>query len=195
MGSPGLAGVGGVIRDDCGQLCASYSVFSGQHSNNLAEMRSLLEGAQRCYQLGFYRVEIETDSQIFINWIVKGNCNIWYLEDFWDALHGYLVSIEYRARHIFLEGNVIADFLAKQVLTWIGMVMAIWFPANYEVFSTWINSVSLIYGYRSVNFSGCKGLTLDWFGDQVSLISKLRVFLCLDIIGLTYLRFSSSSIF
>ncbi|XP_035548756.1 uncharacterized protein LOC118349229 [Juglans regia] len=104
----------GVIRDNCGRLLAAYSVFLGPGSNNFTEMRSnLLECVRRCYQLGFSRVEIETDSQRLVNWIIEGDCNIWYLEDFWDELHVYLNCIEYGVSHVFREDNVMADFLAK----------------------------------------------------------------------------------
>ncbi|KAG2722809.1 hypothetical protein I3760_02G143800 [Carya illinoinensis] len=64
LGNPGSAGAGGVIRDEDGKLLGAFSVFLGQGSNNYAEMRSLLEGIRRCHHLGFYRIEIESDSQL-----------------------------------------------------------------------------------------------------------------------------------
>ncbi|KAF5452775.1 hypothetical protein F2P56_027742 [Juglans regia] len=76
LGNPGSAGAGGVIRDDNGKMCAGYVVSLGQGSNNFAELRSLLEGVRRCCQRGFFRVDIETDSQILVNWIKKGKCNV-----------------------------------------------------------------------------------------------------------------------
>ncbi|XP_042979917.1 uncharacterized protein LOC122310097 [Carya illinoinensis] len=77
-------------------------------------MRSLLEGIRRCHHLGFYRIEIESDSQLLVNWITRGSCNIWYLEEFWDELQDNLSNMEYTMKHVFREGNAVADFLAKQ---------------------------------------------------------------------------------
>ncbi|XP_035541522.1 uncharacterized protein LOC118344586 [Juglans regia] len=114
LGNPGPAGAGGVIRDSFGNLQAAYSVFLGQGSNNFAELRSLLEGVRRCYQLGFRRVDIEVDSQLIVSWVTKGTCNIWYLEDFWEELQGLLGCLEYRLTHVFREGNAVADYLAKR---------------------------------------------------------------------------------
>lgn len=48
----------------------------GSDSNNFAEMRSLLEGICRCYQLGFLQVEIEIDPRILVNLIIKGECKV-----------------------------------------------------------------------------------------------------------------------
>ncbi|XP_041021291.1 uncharacterized protein K02A2.6-like [Juglans microcarpa x Juglans regia] len=95
LGNPGLAGAGGVLHD---------------HN----EMHSVLEGIRRCYHLGFSHVEIETDSQLLVNWIIKGTYNIWYLEDYWDELHDYIRRMEYRIHYIFHEGNDVADFLVKK---------------------------------------------------------------------------------
>ncbi|XP_035545131.1 receptor-like protein 7 [Juglans regia] len=113
FGNPGTSGVGGVIRDEDGRLLLAYSVPLGLGTNNFAEFSSLLEGVRRCHALGFYRVQIETDSQLVVNWIVKNKCPIWYLEDFWEDLQEHLNSLEYTVTHIFREGNVVADFLAK----------------------------------------------------------------------------------
>ncbi|XP_042964017.1 uncharacterized protein LOC122298309 [Carya illinoinensis] len=113
LGNPGPAGAGGVIRDSLGRIHSAYSVFLGHGSNNYAELRSLLEGVRRCHQFGFRRVEIEIDSQMIVRWCTKGQCTIWYLEDFWEELRGLLGCMEYRLNHVFREGNAVADFLAK----------------------------------------------------------------------------------
>lgn len=85
----------------------------GQGTNNFVELRSLLEGVRRCHSLGFRRVQIETDSQLLVNWIIKDTCHIWYLEDFWDELQNYLNRLDYTVSHIFCEGNAMTDFLVK----------------------------------------------------------------------------------
>ncbi|XP_042956358.1 uncharacterized protein LOC122292186 [Carya illinoinensis] len=114
LGNSGLAGAGGVIHDHCGKLCMAYSVSLGQGSNNFAELHGVLEGIRRCYHLGYLHVEIETDSQLIVNWITNGNCNVWYLEDFWEELQEYLRGMDFCIRHIFREGNAAADFIAKR---------------------------------------------------------------------------------
>ena len=93
---------------------AAFVVCLGHGSNNFAKMKSLLEGVRRCCQLRFHQVHIQTDSQILVRWLIRGECNIWYLEDFWDELQTYLEGMVYRVSYVFCEGNVVADFLAKQ---------------------------------------------------------------------------------
>ncbi|KAG2666238.1 hypothetical protein I3760_15G047900 [Carya illinoinensis] len=114
LGNPGQSGAGGVIRDTSGHLCIAYSMDLGQGSNNYAELKGLLEGVRRCCRYGFLQVYIEVDSQLLVNWVTKGACNIWYLEDFWDELRVCLACLDYRLTHVFREGNAVADFLAKQ---------------------------------------------------------------------------------
>ncbi|XP_035549769.1 uncharacterized protein LOC118349441 [Juglans regia] len=75
LGNPSFSGVGGVIRDANGNLLLAYSISLGQSTNNFAELSSLLEGIRRCYTLWLQRVEIETDSQLLVNWITKGDCH------------------------------------------------------------------------------------------------------------------------
>ncbi|KAF5454996.1 hypothetical protein F2P56_024616 [Juglans regia] len=111
--NPGTSGARGVIRDEDGRLLLAYSVPLGLDTNNFTELNSLVEGIRRCYALGFYRVQIENDSQLVVNWIVKNKSPIWYLEDFWVELQEHLNSLEYTVNHIFREGNIVADFLAK----------------------------------------------------------------------------------
>ncbi|CAI9783377.1 unnamed protein product [Fraxinus pennsylvanica] len=41
-GNPGMAGGGGVVRDDMGRLAAGFSPFFGDGSNNEAELRALM---------------------------------------------------------------------------------------------------------------------------------------------------------
>ncbi|KAG2684189.1 hypothetical protein I3760_10G065300 [Carya illinoinensis] len=121
LGNPGQSGVGGVIRDTRGHLCIAYSMALGQGSNNYVELKGLLEGVRRCCQYGFFQVYIEVDSQLLVNWVTKGACNIWYLEDFLDELRACLACLDHRLTHVFRESNVVADFHAKQGvggLTW-----------------------------------------------------------------------------
>ncbi|KAG6702808.1 hypothetical protein I3842_07G054300 [Carya illinoinensis] len=104
LGNLGHSGAGGVIRDDNGRLIVAYSVSLGHGTNNFAEFQSLLEGVRRCHTLGFSRVQIETDSQLLVNWITKDACPNWYLEDFWEELHAFRTCMDYTVTHIFREG-------------------------------------------------------------------------------------------
>lgn len=48
-----------------------------------------------------------------LNWLKKGRCGVWYLEDYWDEVLHFLSFMNYSLCHILREGNVPADFLAK----------------------------------------------------------------------------------
>lgn len=71
LDNPSPTGAGGVIRDIHGRFQMAYSVHLGQGFNNFVEMRNLLEGVWRCHQMGFSMVEIEKDSHILVNWIIR----------------------------------------------------------------------------------------------------------------------------
>lgn len=56
--------------------------------------------------MGFHRINIETDSQLMVSWIIKGEYNIWYLEDFWNEFKTCIDRLEYPVTHVFREENV-----------------------------------------------------------------------------------------
>ncbi|KAF5465389.1 hypothetical protein F2P56_015402 [Juglans regia] len=113
LGNPGRSGIGGVIRDDQGNLRLAYAQQIPEGTNNNAELISLLHGLRNCREMGLQLVEVEMDSNILVNRLRKRNCGIWYLEDFWEEIMQLLSSTRYTVNHIYREGNGLADSLAK----------------------------------------------------------------------------------
>ncbi|OIT35832.1 hypothetical protein A4A49_63976, partial [Nicotiana attenuata] len=68
-GNPGLAGGGGCLRNEYGDLIMAYSTFFGSCTNNMAKARAILVCLIWCIDNGYKEVEIESDSLILINGI------------------------------------------------------------------------------------------------------------------------------
>ncbi|CAI9758516.1 unnamed protein product [Fraxinus pennsylvanica] len=115
LGNPGQAGGGGggVIRNDKGMVLAAFATNFGIASNNEAELRALLEGLKFCQHIGVFHVDVECDSKIVVEWMLKCKCIVWYLWDFWEELLNLMNLFEIQVSHQFREGNQVADLLAK----------------------------------------------------------------------------------
>ncbi|KAG6658896.1 hypothetical protein CIPAW_04G193300 [Carya illinoinensis] len=113
MGNPGAAGAGGVLRDSKGDLLMAFSVHLGTGSSNYAEVMSLIHGLRRIKMMGVAHIDLESDSMMVVRWLKASRCEVWYLEEFWEELMEMLKEIEFQVSHIYREGNVAADFLAR----------------------------------------------------------------------------------
>ncbi len=71
-GNPGLAGVGAIIKGVDGKVLATVSEFIGKTTNNVAEYRALIRGAEAAKQAGVTVIEVRADSQLMIEQL-KGN--------------------------------------------------------------------------------------------------------------------------
>ncbi|GLT69678.1 hypothetical protein SLA2020_418120 [Shorea laevis] len=63
--------------------------------------------------MGLSNIVVELDSSLIVNWLEKGNCRVWYLEDFWEEIILLISGLNTRFKHVFREGNKAADWLAK----------------------------------------------------------------------------------
>ncbi|XP_022861480.1 uncharacterized protein LOC111381868 [Olea europaea var. sylvestris] len=88
LGNPGQAGGEGMIRNDKGMVLAAFATNFGIASNNEAELRAIIEGLKLCQHIGCFHVDIECDSKIVVEWMLKRKCTVW-------------------------KGNQVADLLAK----------------------------------------------------------------------------------
>ncbi|CAI9781002.1 unnamed protein product [Fraxinus pennsylvanica] len=113
LGNPSQACGGGVICNDKGMVLAAFATNFGIASNNEAELRALLEGLKLCQHIGVFHVDVECDSKIVVEWMLKRKCTVWYLWDFWEELLNLMNLFEIQVSHQFQEGNQVADFLAK----------------------------------------------------------------------------------
>jgi hypothetical protein len=70
-GNPGLAGVGGVIRDLRGEILGIYWGCIGVNTNNVANLKVLLEGLEMSSTHGWFPIILEGDSQIILQMAEK----------------------------------------------------------------------------------------------------------------------------
>ncbi|KAF5447364.1 hypothetical protein F2P56_032920 [Juglans regia] len=85
----------------------------GYGDSTQAELRALLEGIKRCKQLNLSAIDIDLDSKVVLSWLPKNRCGIWYLEDYWEEIQELIKNMDYKYSHIFREGNVVVDWLAR----------------------------------------------------------------------------------
>lgn len=56
---------------------------------------------------------MESDSQVCVKWVHWQRCDVWYLEDYWDEIMGFVHSGDVTMKHIYRENNAPTDYLAK----------------------------------------------------------------------------------
>ncbi|KAG2663975.1 hypothetical protein I3760_16G057900 [Carya illinoinensis] len=112
--NPGEAGGGGVIRDSNGKCIARFGHHYRTATNTVAECRALLDGLRLCKELRFQDVLVGSDSSVVMNWLAFGIFRLWFLWDFWEEIRKIAIEINACFRHIFLEENMVANFLAKE---------------------------------------------------------------------------------
>ncbi|KAG2664954.1 hypothetical protein I3760_16G106800 [Carya illinoinensis] len=124
LGNPESSGAGGIIRDLHGNMVLSFSCYLGVGSNNHPELKALLIGLKYCRVLALHdQVDIESDSLIYVSWVQKKHCGVWYLEDYWEETMRLYEGRDFAIHHVYREGNAPADFLAKMgaqssILVW-----------------------------------------------------------------------------
>lgn len=108
-GNPGLASIGGVIRDSQGNLVARYVGGIGVHSSMVAKSWALLKGANIVVTLGIKNLKIEGDSKTMIDSINLGHLLAWDLRNILLDINILISKLErYHLAHIFWEGNQVA---------------------------------------------------------------------------------------
>ncbi|CAI9757138.1 unnamed protein product [Fraxinus pennsylvanica] len=76
-------------------------------SNNEAELKATIEGLKLCQHIGAFHVDLECDSKIVVDLMLKRKCTVWYLWDFWEQLWKLMSLFEIHVSH------QVADLLAK----------------------------------------------------------------------------------
>lgn len=66
-GNPGHAGIGGIGRDDVCCAIFFFSIYKGQHSNNLMEPLAIKFAIEFGYSLGWRRIMCQSNSQIVVD--------------------------------------------------------------------------------------------------------------------------------
>ncbi|CAI9782084.1 unnamed protein product [Fraxinus pennsylvanica] len=99
LGNPDQAGGGEVIRNEKGMVLAAFATNFGIESNNEAELRATIEGLKLCQHIGAFHVDLECDSKIVVDWMLKLKCTVWYLWDFGEKLLNLMSLFEIQVSH------------------------------------------------------------------------------------------------
>ncbi|CAN1860132.1 Putative ribonuclease H protein At1g65750 [Linum perenne] len=111
----GMATAGGAVRNNHGDMIKAFSMNMGGCSITRAEIRGIIEGMKLAWSHGLRKIEVQTDSLCAIQ-ILQMTAND-------DHQHAGLVCIfkdmiqwdwEVSIRHIYREGNFLADSLAAK---------------------------------------------------------------------------------
>ncbi|CAN1827943.1 Putative ribonuclease H protein At1g65750 [Linum perenne] len=113
--STGLAGAGGVLRTNGGQVICAFSVNLGRCSITRAEIRGVVEGMQVAWDIGIRKLAIQSDSTTAIRILHDGSRL--------DHQHANLTrrfrnmlgwNWEVTLSHVYRESNFLADSLASK---------------------------------------------------------------------------------
>ncbi|PHU20008.1 hypothetical protein BC332_11159 [Capsicum chinense] len=112
-GNSGSAGGGGIIKNSEGCFVLDFAENYGICSNNVAEVKAILQGIKICISMRLSNVIIEDDSQIIIDMInnkMKPPWQIYYIIDHIIQLSS---KVNFIFVHTYREGNKLADLLAN----------------------------------------------------------------------------------
>ena len=143
----GQAMAGGVIRNWCGKNISGFSVHIGLCSITTADLWGIWEGLNLALDLGFRRVELESDSSCTINLVnqksPKCHRHTQLVIAIQDLLHrDWGVS----CNHIYREANFAANFMAQYTSTMVlGSHRFMHLPAGL---SKWLSHDEIGVGYN-----------------------------------------------
>jgi len=102
-GNPGLATVGGVVRDGQGRWCGGFDLNIG-----------VCYGLSIAWERRFRRVELEVDSELVVGFLTRGISDTHPLSFLVRLCHGFL-SRDWlvHVTHVYREANRLADGLAN----------------------------------------------------------------------------------
>jgi ribonuclease HI len=117
-GNPGPAAVAAVATDPSGEVLAERAETIGDATNNVAEYRALLLGAELAKELGADQVEFVGDSKLIVEQ-VKGNWKI--KQEHLRPLRAEAIKAlgqlpKWSIRHVRRDDNARADELLNEAL-------------------------------------------------------------------------------
>ena len=114
FGSLGVAGYGGVIRDECGNWLSGFTKHIGITNSFIAELWGLREGLIMCCNLNIAPLIVELDARV----VIEPFSNDQYVNNIISPILDdcRLLSSRFsriKFNHCYREGNRVADTLAK----------------------------------------------------------------------------------
>ncbi|XP_019433682.1 PREDICTED: uncharacterized protein LOC109340441 [Lupinus angustifolius] len=123
-------GWGGVLRDHDGRWISGISGSGNDGCPLLAELLAIQHGLQHAWQLGYRRIDCETDYLEVVE-LINGDlnvCNHWYIDIILSIRGMWLWHWDLSLTHISRDSNMVADALAREASEG-GVIHRIWrFP-------------------------------------------------------------------
>ena len=113
-GNLGVAGVGGIIRNDIGKPILSYSGLAGFTLANVAVLLAIRIGLREAKRLNLHNLIIEGDSFCAIQWALGDAKPPWKVAGVVGEIFNLVKSIQLFFSHIGRSANTEADSLAKE---------------------------------------------------------------------------------
>lgn len=115
---PGEAGIGGLLRDENGEVLIKFSKAFGRGDSNLAEYLGIREAFilfSNSVWASSHSLSIESDPQNVIRWIKEPSKTPWRLRKWMLHIEVLKKRVnDWQIRHTLREGNKGADLLAKE---------------------------------------------------------------------------------
>lgn len=126
IGNPGQAGCGGLICAADGLWLCGFASGIGIADSLKAELLAILRGLELCWQLGYRRVELSSDSQTAMGLLAHAHPVFHHYSSVLGRIKDLLQrEWEVHRFHLLREGNAPADYLAKLGAT-TAMGMEVW---------------------------------------------------------------------
>ncbi|CAN1188993.1 Putative ribonuclease H protein At1g65750, partial [Linum perenne] len=111
--NPNRVAGGGVIRDGNGRFVSAFAANLGSCSIMRAELRSIVEGTKRAWDIGILKLRIQSDSEAAVRFLTNPRCD--------NNQHASLIQQftelsecdwQISVHHIYREANYAVDYLA-----------------------------------------------------------------------------------
>ncbi|XP_050222916.1 uncharacterized protein LOC126673008 [Mercurialis annua] len=113
-GSPGIAGSGGIFRNARGFPKGAFAFGIGSSLAFIAELRAAMFAIKVAWNKGWLNLWLESDSLFVVDALKTKSMNVpWRVMDQWLDCLFYISKMNVVVSHIYREGNVVADILAK----------------------------------------------------------------------------------
>lgn len=113
LDNPDSLGVGGVCRNNRGDLLFAFTTPMGVGTNNQAQLKAAFFGLSWCVNL-WYKVILEMDSDLAVNWIRQQAHPPWFIDQILNKIHNIISQFQvFRCKQVYREANFVANTLSK----------------------------------------------------------------------------------
>ncbi|XP_077249126.1 uncharacterized protein LOC143888564 [Tasmannia lanceolata] len=124
FGNPGTAGVGGLCRDEFGEILWAFSGPIGVCDSSEAEVKAAYFGIKKLSREVLDHIIVEGDSLNVIRWLKSGVAPPWRFLALFDEIEDFVAGSAIVFNHVWRSANEKEDGLAKQR---VGRESILWF--------------------------------------------------------------------